>query len=256
MSDPTVVPCSGWEEKLAVLHSGDLSLAEREAFKRHIASCEACATVLNDYLEMDDLIRSSLTADHSLELHKDLLPVQSAQSCNPRSSLDLADRGGNSHVQLSVSIPSDPCSMYAGIAPTVAEDPDACYIIRISALCWTKYTEMFPNKQESEEVIVEISVGQALYSLFEEVTTESVSLHFDSPESSTKHPLCSIQIAAQCSLPLETRAPKAMELTIEDTVGALLLELFGVAIVDEVTVGYSSKGNVADCPLILAVDMF
>jgi hypothetical protein len=211
MRDPVVVPCSGWEEKLAIVRAGGLSPTEQEALERHVASCEACARVLHDYLEMDDLLRRCLTADHALEWHKGPLPARSSQRCPPRSPLDRA------------------------------ADPTAWYSIRIAARCWTRYTEMLSNTQQSEEVIVEIFVGQALRGLFEEVTMETVHLHVDSAEPPTKHPLCSIQIAARCHLLLEPRAPKALELAIEDAVSALLQELFGVAIVEEVTIDQHAK---------------
>jgi hypothetical protein len=211
MRDPTVAPCSDWEEKLATIHLDDLSLAQREALDRHVAICEVCTTAIEDYLEMDDLIRSSITVNHPLELRTDLLPEQSVQDYNPGPLLDLA------------------------------LDPEAYYIIRIFALCWTRYTEMLLNEQVGDEVIVTISIGQALRVLFDKVIKEEVSLCLHSPELSTKRPYYSIQIDAQCQQLLEPLTLKAMELTLEGTISALLQELFGVAIVDKITIDRRSK---------------
>ena len=72
MKDPMLTPCPDWEEKLVAIHPYDLSLVEREALNTHLTSCQACATVLAHYREMDALICSSLTINRPIKLWEDV----------------------------------------------------------------------------------------------------------------------------------------------------------------------------------------
>src|SRR5438067_2785876 len=73
MKDPMYTSCSDWEEKLAAVHPDDLLPAERRAFNCHAAHCAACAAILADYLDIDALIRRSLTPRRPLELPQDFV---------------------------------------------------------------------------------------------------------------------------------------------------------------------------------------
>lgn len=50
------VPCREWMDKLAAAHSDDLSPSERDALNQHVATCDVCATVRDEYRSMDALI--------------------------------------------------------------------------------------------------------------------------------------------------------------------------------------------------------
>src|SRR5947209_19693272 len=72
MKDPMLTPCPDWEEKLVAIHPYDLSLVEREALDTHIASCQACASVLASYREMDSLICDSLAMKRPVKLWENI----------------------------------------------------------------------------------------------------------------------------------------------------------------------------------------
>src|SRR5579864_4287642 len=68
MEENILRPCATWEDKLATLHSNDLSNAEREALNEHMAGCPGCAAAFADYKKMDSLIREAFVNDSPLEL--------------------------------------------------------------------------------------------------------------------------------------------------------------------------------------------
>ncbi|HEY7124352.1 MAG TPA: zf-HC2 domain-containing protein [Ktedonobacterales bacterium] len=49
-------PCPAWAEKLAAVHSNDLSPEERTALEVHVASCEQCRAAQERYAQMDAAI--------------------------------------------------------------------------------------------------------------------------------------------------------------------------------------------------------
>jgi hypothetical protein len=55
--DPKSISCSNWEERLTSVDEDDLSHEEREALDQHIASCQSCATLREEFSAMRVLIR-------------------------------------------------------------------------------------------------------------------------------------------------------------------------------------------------------
>lgn len=55
--DKLTIPCEEWAPKLAALHAGDLSSAERAELEDHLASCPACAAVRADYERLAEQVR-------------------------------------------------------------------------------------------------------------------------------------------------------------------------------------------------------
>jgi len=78
MSDTEFVPCPEWAEKLADLHSHDLSPISQAALKVHLASCQACAAVLLEYQKMDERIHQVLSVKHLPSFTPELLGAQEA----------------------------------------------------------------------------------------------------------------------------------------------------------------------------------
>jgi hypothetical protein len=264
MSNPMVVPCHDWQEKLAATGSDDLSPDEHEALTQHVLSCSACATVLTEYQEMDALLKHSLTLHHPLELPKDfaierrqrggaerdgryttspslqkkdlqrftrLWENQSqhepADSTTTRKTRVKSTRGTRSSVQRpSLALAGDVSANYPS------------YTIRIFAQCLSKYTEVLPDERLNTEVLVEVHVGQILLSLFEVVTIEDVNLHFF-PGSLRDQQLCFLQVNTQCHNDFPSLSPQALqglELTIEDAISGILSELLGTIIIEEVRI--------------------
>ncbi len=60
-SDMPKRPCAEWAEKLAALHPSDLTAVEQDELSTHLASCNACAQVYEDYRHLASLVRD-LTA--------------------------------------------------------------------------------------------------------------------------------------------------------------------------------------------------
>ncbi len=272
MNNPMVVPCSDWEEKLTAIHPGDLLPAEREALNRHVAFCPACASVLAEYQEMDALIRRSLTTSHSLELPKDFaigkkqrggterpgkhpislgsIPLPHEQfseegpqvltrSWDSQNSYETVESPMTRSMRIKSTRTAQ--SSYRRLSPAEARDTyvnSSYYAVRIRAQCLSQYTEVLPDELLSAEVLVEVQVGQVLLNLFELVTMKDVSLRFFSA-SPMERRRCSIQVNAQCQSSFDSLQPQVlerMELTIEDAISGILLELFGVVIIDEVSI--------------------
>jgi anti-sigma factor RsiW len=57
MDKLTKPPCEEWAPKLAALHAGDLSPAERAALEAHLAACPTCAAALADYQMLAEQVR-------------------------------------------------------------------------------------------------------------------------------------------------------------------------------------------------------
>jgi hypothetical protein len=269
MRNPVVIPCSDWEEKLAAIHPDDLLPAEWEACNRHIASCPACATVLTEYREMEARIRRSLTAKHPLELPKDFATGRGETERRGKHAISLgssaplqkqysqADSQGLTRLRESQSRSRAECSPRLSSlraestataqsssqrsfpAPAGGTYPGSLYFaVRILAQCLSQYTEVLPDELLGAEVLVEVHVGEVLLNLFESVIVEGVNLRFF-PAPPMGRQLCSIQVNARCqgsSSPLPLQALKSMELTVEETVSGIFLELFGVVKVDEVSI--------------------
>jgi outer membrane protein assembly factor BamB len=69
-SDMRTLPCAEWVEKLAALHPDDLTSAERDELRIHLASCSGCAQVYQDYHHLASLVRDIATS----KAPPDLLP--------------------------------------------------------------------------------------------------------------------------------------------------------------------------------------
>lgn len=69
-SDMQTLACAEWIEKLAALHSDDLTPAEQNELSVHVASCSGCAQVYRDYHHLASLVRDLVTS----EIPPDLLP--------------------------------------------------------------------------------------------------------------------------------------------------------------------------------------
>jgi hypothetical protein len=277
MRNPMIVPCSDWEEKLTAAHPEDLLPAEREALDRHIASCPACATAISEYRQIDALLRRSLTAKRPLELPEDYatarrqeigieLPSKEHSFSHPSSAFlrkhpsrrdsqeearPLERERTYSPMSKSTGIKSTPTARDSYQKPSLvlAGNPSMSYLsyaIRIYARCLSKYTEMLPDEHLSAEVLVEVHVGQVLLNLFEVVVMENVSLRY-LPTLPMEQQLCHIQVYAQCQnslLLLQPQVLDGIELTVEDAVSGILLELFGVVIIEEVRVKQSMESEV------------
>lgn len=270
MRNPMVVPCSDWEEKLTATHPDDLLPAEREALNRHVASCPVCATVLTEYQEMDALIRHSLTTKHPLKLPNDFaigrkMKVETERPGNHPMNLE---RGSSLHEQCSEGRPQELTqsrenqnpfeaalsprsihikstrstqSSHRRSSPASGGDTyvnSSHYSVRIYAQCLSQYTEVLSDELLGAEVLVEVQMGQVLLNLFELVIIEDVNLRF-LPAAPMKQKRYSIQVNARCQSSfhaLEPQVLERMELTVEDAISGILLELFGVVIVDEVSI--------------------
>ena len=87
MSDTEFVPCPEWAEKLADLHSHNLSPSNRAALEAHLASCQACAAVLLEYQKMDERIHQALSVKHLPSFTPELLQAQEATPQKRRQHL-------------------------------------------------------------------------------------------------------------------------------------------------------------------------
>jgi outer membrane protein assembly factor BamB len=67
-NDMRTIPCAGWAEKLAALHPYDLTSAEQDALKAHLASCSSCAQVYRDYKHLASLVRDLAISEVPPEL--------------------------------------------------------------------------------------------------------------------------------------------------------------------------------------------
>jgi len=76
MKHPLASPCREWAEKLAIAHSADLPLADRQALERHIASCPACQGVLEEYQALDEHLHRALHVQQELPLSSALLSAE------------------------------------------------------------------------------------------------------------------------------------------------------------------------------------
>lgn len=278
MRNPMVVACSDWEEKLTATHPDDLLPAEREVLNRHVASCPVCATVLTEYQEMDALIHNSLTTKHPLKLPNDFaigrkMKVETERPGNHPMNLES---GSSLHEQCSEGRPQELTqsrdnqnpfeaalsprsirikstrstqSSHRRSSPASGGDTyvnSSQYSVRIYAQCLSQYTEVLSDELLGAEVLVEVQVGQVLLNLFELVTIEDVNLRF-LPAEPMKQKRCAIQVNARCQSSFYELQPQVlaqMELTVEDAVSGILLELFGIAMVDEVTISSSMEHEV------------
>jgi hypothetical protein len=237
MGNSMAVPCGHWEEKLAATHPNDLLPAEREALNRHTTSCSACACVLAEYREMDTLICHSLATERPLELPKDFAAR--------RRQREGTEQHGWRWIKLIHATHNPSRRSSSAPAEDAAVSSYLDYTVRILAQCLSKYTELLLDADEllRAEMLVEIYVGQALLSLFEEVAIEQGRLHFF-PSWQKRQQRCSIQVNAQCrssSLPSHPQALERMELTVEEAISGILPELFGALIIDEVSISCSTK---------------
>jgi hypothetical protein len=78
MSDTEFVPCPEWAEKLADLHSHNLSPSNQATLEAHLASCQACAAVLLEYQRMDERIHQALNVKQLPSFTPELLRAQEA----------------------------------------------------------------------------------------------------------------------------------------------------------------------------------
>lgn len=76
MKNPLVAPCREWAERLAMAHSADLSLADRQALETHIASCPACHAVLKEYQALDERLHRALPAQEVSSISATLLSAE------------------------------------------------------------------------------------------------------------------------------------------------------------------------------------
>jgi anti-sigma factor RsiW len=53
-----LTPCDHWKEKLSMTHFKDLSPSENAELTTHLVSCPACASVRENYHEVDAILRS------------------------------------------------------------------------------------------------------------------------------------------------------------------------------------------------------
>lgn len=86
-SNTRFLPCTGWAEKLAALNPSDLTVSEQDALRTHLASCENCAQIYQDYRHLAnltrDLVVSEATPDTMPELPE--LPHEQEEPSIPDS---------------------------------------------------------------------------------------------------------------------------------------------------------------------------
>jgi outer membrane protein assembly factor BamB len=80
-----VTPCPTWARKLVAVHPDDLSVDERAELNTHIASCAACAAVLNVYRQIDAYILS-LPPIQPLSLDPEQLPPRKGEDNSGRTT--------------------------------------------------------------------------------------------------------------------------------------------------------------------------
>ena len=230
MSNVGDMSCRDWEETLALSHPDDLSPAQWMERQKHIASCPACASILSEYLEMDECIRRRLTPSRPLKLPSDFATERSGTQWDKKREKRVHGQAAPTKLNSA-----------QGSFSALVRDMDCrsfYYYVHLEALCMCQYMEVLPDSLMSAEVLVEVHLGELLLSLFEIVSVEDVSLHFF-PSSPRGRQLCSIQVQAHCQGGGETQpqfALKAMELTVEETISSILQELFGVVKVDELNI--------------------
>lgn len=230
MSNVGDMPCRDWEDIWAMCHPDDLSPAQWMKRQRHIASCPACASVLSEYQEMDECIRRALIPSRPLELPADF-------AFNQRSSSQRQENRGKEGRQAASPLPRPTPSLVS--TPIRNKDSRSLsYTVSLEARCMSQYMEVLPEQLVGAEVLVEVHLGVLLFSLFESVSVEDVSLHFF-PAPPRGRQFCSIQMQANCQTSGETQPQyvlTAMELTVEETIRSILQELFGVVNVDAVNI--------------------
>lgn len=69
------VLCSEWKEKVIARFPDSFSPDEREAFDRHVSSCEACKSFLADYESMNKILRLSSIPEPPVGLPSRLLQL-------------------------------------------------------------------------------------------------------------------------------------------------------------------------------------
>lgn len=108
--------------------------------------------------------------------------------------------------------------------------------------CYDRFSEVFSNEVEYNELILENVVSQLLLGFFDEVMVD-VNIIF-SPHLQMELQHCFIQIQAQCGNQISavlSDPGEYIELHVEFKICLILLELFGSVLVDNVTFIPSSR---------------
>jgi hypothetical protein len=112
------------------------------------------------------------------------------------------------------------------------------YLVRISALCYSRFLEVLPEEVENTELFVEELIGHIFLSMCGEVVLDEIGLAFSAPSAAERQYSCSIRIHAHypihtwCAYTLEEMGP-----ALEAKLNLALTELFGAVDIEQIIIG-------------------
>ncbi len=112
------------------------------------------------------------------------------------------------------------------------------HTLRINAQSYGRVSEIFPEEQENVELAVEDAVSLVLADLFGEAIVDDVAVRF-SPPSQSGYRDGTVFIQAQCILASFTLVPRTEEyiqLTVQDSICAILKELLGPVTIQKLVI--------------------
>ena len=115
------------------------------------------------------------------------------------------------------------------------KEPAMC-TLQANMQCYDRFFEVFSHEVEHNELMIENVVSQLLLDFFDEVMVD-VNIFF-SPRVQMELQHCFIHIQAQCDNQICALLPdpnEYIELSVENKMCSILMELFGSIIVDNVT---------------------